>query len=739
MISAEAPHLRGLLDVASALRGDLDLPRLLETVARSISTSLGFGAVVMSLYRPAWDDFETVVVHGNPSARASLLHTTSTAREWEPLMAERFKLGEAFFVPEGTVDWNQISHHWTPQIVASDAPDAWRPEDLLFLPLRSGTGEMLGIVAVDEPVGGRRPGPALIEVLAAVVAQAALAIESAQHAAAASRSRSAAEHLLRVSSHLTADRPIDELLGAVCGGIRDALDFTRVTVYLRDGERSRFVARAGVGWEAGLPRPIEHAEIAGLLRPEHEQEGCILLDSARAHELTPASLHSLYRSKLNGRGPHAWDHDWLMVALYERDGSVCGAIWVDDPADRLRPSRARLQLLRTFANQVQSALENSRRQQRLRYFAEHDHLTGLLNRRGLHDRLRDAAATGSESLVVFDVDGFKRINDALGPETGDRALCAIAAVLCDEAPAHAPVARIGGEEFAVVLDRADEAAALAFAERVRLEAARAVPDVPWTVSLSAGVAVRTPQTPDGGALARAAARALFAAKRLGRDRCVVYHPEALEELMGTLEAADDGRGEQLAAMILLAETLDLRDPGTARHSQTVGRYAERIAHELGWSAERVERVRVAGVLHDIGKLGVSDAILHKPGALAPEEWEEIKLHPELGARIIDHANMRDVAGWVLAHHERLDGRGYPQGLSGEDIPFEARILSVADAYEAMTADRPYRRALPHETAQAELRKHTGTQFDPTVVEAFLRVLAKAPEASGAARRGGRRP
>ena len=137
----------------------------------------------------------------------------------------------------------------------------------------------------------------------------------------------------------------------------------------------------------------------------------------------------------------------------------------------------------------------------------------------------------------------------------------------------------------------------------------------------------------------------------------------------------------------------------------------------------MQRIRAAGVLHDIGKLGVADAVLKKPGALTDEEWAEMRRHPELGARILDHANLRDISGWVLAHHERIDGRGYPHGLAGEAIPLEARILAVADAYEAMTADRPYRVSLGHDAAREELLDGSGAQFDPVVVEAFLRALS----------------
>ncbi|MGH2968593.1 MAG: HD-GYP domain-containing protein, partial [Solirubrobacteraceae bacterium] len=151
----------------------------------------------------------------------------------------------------------------------------------------------------------------------------------------------------------------------------------------------------------------------------------------------------------------------------------------------------------------------------------------------------------------------------------------------------------------------------------------------------------------------------------------------------------------------------------------VGAYARATAAALGLAPKRVERLHAAGVLHDLGKLGVADAILHKPGAPDEPEWREIRRHPEIGARILEHAGLRDIAGWVRAHHERIDGRGYPHALSADEIPLEARILAVADAYEAMIADRPYRAGMAAEDARAELLRCAGTQFDREVVEAFL--------------------
>jgi HD-GYP domain-containing protein (c-di-GMP phosphodiesterase class II) len=162
-----------------------------------------------------------------------------------------------------------------------------------------------------------------------------------------------------------------------------------------------------------------------------------------------------------------------------------------------------------------------------------------------------------------------------------------------------------------------------------------------------------------------------------------------------------------------------------------------MARELGFSGAEAERVRVAGVLHDIGKIGVADSILQKPGPLTDAEYEAMKKHPEIGARILGGSGMADIRQWVLCHHERPDGRGYPAGMAGDEIPLEARILSVGDAYEAMTSDRVYRKAIGPEAAREELLRWAGAQFDAEVVDAFLRALdTDARGTSAPARSGG---
>ena len=364
---------------------------------------------------------------------------------------------------------------------------------------------------------------------------------------------------------------------------------------------------------------------------------------------------------------------------------------------------------------------------RLADAARTDGHTGLLNRRGLKEIAElelERARRGDRpvSIVIVDVDRFGEYNESHGHATSDRALKSIAGVLQESKRRIDVAARIGGEEFALIAPDTDEHGAYVLADRLRREVREAFAQDGLTVSL--GIASYPKHGGTAEELLTGADRAVFAAKALGRDRTVIYNREIAANLLGeqTRQAAvEEGH---LAAVLVLAETLDMRDAGTARHSQLVGRYARSIATEMGMSADDVERMHLAGVLHDIGKIGISDSILNKPAALEEHEWSEMRKHPELGARILQGAHLDDIAGWVMAHHERPDGQGYPAGLSLDQIPIQARILAVVDAYEAMTNDRVYRRAMPEEEARAELERHAGTQFDPEIVAIFVRLLER---------------
>jgi diguanylate cyclase (GGDEF)-like protein len=360
--------------------------------------------------------------------------------------------------------------------------------------------------------------------------------------------------------------------------------------------------------------------------------------------------------------------------------------------------------------------------------ARSDTLTRLLNRRGFDERFGVELARSKRqgerlSLLVGDLDRFKELNDVWGHQEGDNVLRAVGETIVQNQRESDASARIGGEEFAILLPDTDEQGAYLVAERLRARVAKACADLPGALTISVGVATFPQHGREGDSLMRAADQAVYMAKQLGRDRTVMFDPETASALTAIHRQKRPDHERQLSTALRLAEALDIRDAGTAAHSQTVARYAEATARALGLSPERCERVRYAGMVHDVGKIGVPDAILCKPGALTPEEEGEMRKHPEIGARILAGADLSDISAWVVAHHERPDGSGYPLGLKRDEIPLEAQILAVGDAYEAMTNDRVYRSALQPVTAQNELIRGVGRQFDAAVVHAFLSVVA----------------
>ncbi|MEX1143117.1 MAG: diguanylate cyclase [Thermoleophilaceae bacterium] len=359
--------------------------------------------------------------------------------------------------------------------------------------------------------------------------------------------------------------------------------------------------------------------------------------------------------------------------------------------------------------------------------ARRDSLTGLLNRRGFEEVFdveldRARRADRPLSVIVGDLDRFKEVNDSLGHAAGDDALRAIGAAIVAGKRSWDSAARVGGEELALLAPDTDEHGAYVLAERLRSAIERmGEPAGAAQLTVSFGVASFPLHGQTRATLLQAADKALYAAKRLGRNRAVISSAEVPGVLARPPRGRDDGHVE-LAALLSLAEALDVRESGSASHCQRVGRYAELIARELGLEPGAVERVRIAGVLHDIGRVGVPDDVLGKAGPLDEDEWRWVRSHPEVGARLLQTTELGDIGSWILAHHERPDGGGYPRGLARDDVPLEASIVGVADAYEAMTAERPYRPPLDRGTATRELREGAGRQFDEEVVGALLRVV-----------------
>jgi diguanylate cyclase (GGDEF)-like protein len=348
-----------------------------------------------------------------------------------------------------------------------------------------------------------------------------------------------------------------------------------------------------------------------------------------------------------------------------------------------------------------------------------DPLTGLGNHRHFHERLQHdldkAQADGFPlTLCLLDIDNFKLINDRYGHPTGDKVLAQVAARLRQGGEAF----RLGGDEFALLLPRRDEHEGLSVARSIIERMGESEVDVGEVLSMSAGVATYPQHGVERSELVRVADSALYVAKEQGKNTVRVYRPDVVElaELRRLAEGPD--RTARLRAAASLAHAVDARDAYTGSHSYMVGELAARVAKSIGLDAEAIELTRLAGSLHDLGKLAIPEEILRKPGPLNEAERLVLERHPQIGYRMLDSLGVEPVATWVLYHHERWDGSGYPEQKVAEEIPLGARILFVADAYDAMTTDRVYRGRLSHDRAIAELERCAGTQFDPDVVAAF---------------------
>jgi diguanylate cyclase (GGDEF)-like protein len=365
-----------------------------------------------------------------------------------------------------------------------------------------------------------------------------------------------------------------------------------------------------------------------------------------------------------------------------------------------------------------------------------DPLTGLGNHRSFHERLQrelvDAAENGtSVALCLVDFDDLKSVNDQFGHPVGDLVLGQVASRLRQGGEAF----RLGGDEFAVLLPRLDERQATAVARSIVERVAALDVEGVGQVTVSAGVATYPTHGTGRDELIRLADSALYWAKKDGKNRVRAYAAES--SLRANLELLADtpDRAAQYRAAESLAKAVDERDSYTGSHSQRVGDYSARIASRLGADEQAVEMTRLAGNLHDLGKLAIPEDVLRKGDSLSEAERLILERHPQIGYRMLESLGVQPVAEWVLHHHERWDGAGYPNRLAGDQIPLGARIIHAADAYDAMTSDRAYRRAIPQREALAELERCAGTQFDPAVVKALVEELggdvppAPAPQAN----------
>jgi diguanylate cyclase (GGDEF)-like protein len=407
----------------------------------------------------------------------------------------------------------------------------------------------------------------------------------------------------------------------------------------------------------------------------------------------------------------------------------------EDPRDLVATERVRDPRLRAGFERLARRIAESLT------LATMDLLTGIPNRQALLTRLNDEIerATRYErqlSVVLIDIDHFKRLNDAHGHAAGDLVLHHVAQALQANLRSVDIMGRYGGEEFMAVLPETDVDSAASIAEKLRRLVGRyevALEDGNRVhVTLSAGVAGGLGRNVRLDSIIRDADAALYSAKALGRNQVFVFHeiedsrlvPRAAIAPSAREAAVEVGRLAMGEATRSLTDALSSRAGWAGKPSTLIAETATAMAATLGLPDGEIERIRTASLLHDLGKLAIPDEILSKPSELDEPEWRVVAEHPKIGQIVLEQAGaLRDAATIVLHHHEWYDGRGYPHGLRGQEIPVGARIVAVADAYEAMIAGRPYRGAVTHEAALAELERHAGIQFDPEMVALFTSLFS----------------
>lgn len=376
----------------------------------------------------------------------------------------------------------------------------------------------------------------------------------------------------------------------------------------------------------------------------------------------------------------------------------------DELSDLAREINRMLEALERYQGELRASEE------RYRHLSITDSLTGLHNRTYFEQEMHrlEAEKCVPVGIVLCDVDGLKLVNDTLGHNAGDELLLAAARMLKETYPGEGAVARIGGDEFAMLLPGSDETTT----ERVCSEFRDAVdrynaanPERPLSASI--GFAARSDTSKSMSDLFKEADDNMYREK-LHRSRST--RSVIVQTLMKAMEA---------------------RDFITEGHLDRLENLVARVAAAIGLPERNITDLRLLARFHDIGKVGIPDRILMKPGALTPEEIEEMRLHCEIGLRIAQSVpDLASISDWILKHHEWWNGQGYPLGLKGEEIPLECRILAIVDAYDAMTSDRPYRKALTHEQAVCELKRCAGTQFDPDLVQKVVQILETGRAGAG---------
>jgi len=581
----------------------------------------------------------------------------------------------------------------------------------MFVPLTN-RGELVAVLAVSDKRNGKLYTVEDIDLLESVASRVAASMEKEYLHERLQEQDNEITFINRLNMIITSSLDIQEIFEQFTKELKEFVAVDYAMIALIEGERLRFSA---------LSSQVKSVRQVGELIPFEgtatkwvcEHRISLYEADLQRHPRFPSGRHYIKE------GIRSIIHLPLIV----RDEAIGSLIIASCQPNAY--SQKQIRLLEQVALQIATPIENSQLYAKAKQVSRIDELTGLFNRRHFEERLKEEIARHSRhgdifSLFLLDLDNFKTYNDIYGHPSGDKLLSQIAEIIRSSVRGADQAFRYGGDEFVAILPETATNDAYRVAERVREQIATEMEAKQITVTCSIGLASYPSDGVIPGAIVTTADTALYYAKRTGGNRVYLSSKILSEPASG---AGIDARSSGLSAVYALAAAVDAKDPYTYNHSRKVNTYAVALAEAIGLSPDEVSRISTAALLHDIGKVGISDKILHKKGKLSPEDWEAIKSHPRLGANIVGNVpNLVPCLNGVLYHHERWDGTGYPEGLKGEQIPLEARILALADAYAAMTSSRPYRDALCDEKVIKQLKQGADKQFDPKLVEAFIGIV-----------------
>ncbi|HXW12913.1 MAG TPA: diguanylate cyclase [Terriglobia bacterium] len=717
-------ELRILHRVGEALRATFDMNAQIEILRHELKGLIGGTNFGLALQESPEGPLEVVVPFENPGPQGTVLGGPASSlaqyvqRTRQPMLVSSDVQGTARRL--GLAPMNPRIKTWC------------------GVPLHFSDGSM-GVLALADMESEYAVTKTQLDLVQVLAQEAAGAVENARLFKKEQRRASHLALLNELGRKASSVLNPHELLPSICRQVRNAFGYDLVRIEMRDPACEELVVEAEAGYAPDLiGRRIGLGEgLSGVAADSGEP----VLANSVVNEPRYVALHPGIRSALSL--PLKYREELMGVLSLESLQSYAF-------------SQQDVLTLRTLADQLAIALHNARAYQVALEQAITDGLTGLKTHRFFMEALdgewRRSARSGHVfSLIMLDLDGFKQVNDRHGHLEGDKVLTAVANLLKDRVRQSNVVARYGGDEFAILLPEARTDQAEVLAERLRASFESDGYLAAHGVTASFGIATFPLHGPTQEEILRVADSGMYLAKHQEGNRVRVasltiqsvqedWDRQLLEARWGVTmkrmftgpEAFDHyhklfqdvrmkGNGEApslLEAVKALAIAIDAKDHYTRGHSMTVSRLAVQIARQMSLPDPVIEEIRLGGIVHDIGKIGVPEALLKKPSRLTPEEFEVMKSHTTWGADILEPLKVKAIEQMVRNHHEMVDGTGYPDGLKGEDIPLGARIITVADCYDTMVSKRAYKSGRSIEDALEELYRCQGTQFDPDIVKAF---------------------